>query len=137
MQPDNVCLNKAAIIERCIRRMHQEYKSDPTLADYTHLDALILNIERACQAAIDLAMHVVAAEHLGVPQSSADSFKLLKQANKLDDNLAAHLIGMTGFRNIVIHQYQDLELDVIHYIMKDGIKDLVSFCKVLELKINP
>ncbi len=117
-------------------RMHQEYKADITLVDYTHLDALLLNIERACQAAIDLAMHIVAVEHLGVPQSSADSFKLLRQADKLDDDLVLRLIGMTGFRNIVIHQYQDLELDLIHHIMKEGIKDLVLFCKALGMKIN-
>ncbi len=73
MQPDNVGLNKASIIEKCIRRMHEEYNADITLSNCTHLDALILNIERACQAAIDLAMHVVATEHLGVPQSRANA----------------------------------------------------------------
>lgn len=49
--PENISLNKAAIIERCIRRMQQEYAADKTLSDPTHFDALILNIERACQAA--------------------------------------------------------------------------------------
>jgi hypothetical protein len=40
-------MNKAAIMERCIRRMREEYAADPTLANHTHLDALTLNIERA------------------------------------------------------------------------------------------
>ena len=54
-QPDSVSLNKAAIIERAIRRMHEEYRANPTLDNYTHIDAMTLNVERACQAAIDLA----------------------------------------------------------------------------------
>lgn len=137
MQPDNVSLNKAAIIERCIIRMRQEYEADTTLTNCTHLDALILNIERACQAAIDLAMHIVAIEHLGVPQSSADSFKLLQQVGKLDNDLSLRLMGMTGFRNIAIHQYQDIEPDIIHYILKDGWKDLVALCTALNLRISP
>ncbi len=137
MQPDNISLNKASIIERCIRRMRQEYEADTTLNNATHLDALILNIERACQAAIDLAMHIVSAEHLGIPQSSAESFKLLQQAGKLDGKLTSRLTGMTGFRNIAIHQYQAIEPDVIHYIMKEGWKDLVSLCSALNLRIEP
>ena len=137
MQPDNISLNKAAIIERCIRRMREEYEANTKLSNCTHLDALILNIERACQAAIDLAMHVVSLEHLGIPQSSAGSFKLLQQAGKIDESLALRLSGMTGFRNIAIHQYQDIEPDIIHYIMKDGWQDLVALCTALSLRIEP
>jgi len=135
--PDNVSLNKAAIIERCIRRMREEYEADNSLSNATHLDALILNIERACQAAIDLAMHVVSVEHLGMPQSSAESFKLLQQAGKLDKALASRLSGMTGFRNIAIHQYQDIEPDIIHYIVREGWRDMVALCAALKLQIKP
>jgi uncharacterized protein YutE (UPF0331/DUF86 family) len=134
---DNVGLNKAAIIERCIRRMREEYEADNTLSVPTHLDALVLNIERACQAAIDLAMHIVSKEHLGMPQSSAAAFKLLQKAGKLDGTLAVRLSGMTGFRNIAIHQYQDIDLDIIHWIMAEGWLDLVAFCEALELRIKP
>ena len=53
--PDDILLNKAAIIERCVRRMLEEASACPHLDDFTHVDALTLNIERACQAAIDMA----------------------------------------------------------------------------------
>ena len=137
MPPDNVSLNKAAIIERCIRRMREEYTADKSLTNFTHVDALILNIERACQAAIDLAMHVVSVDHLGMPQSSAESFTLLQQAGKLDKALATRLSNMTGFRNIAIHQYQEIEPAIIHHIMKDGWRDFVALCRALNLEIKP
>ncbi len=136
MPPDSVSLNKAAIMERCLRRMHQEYKADPALENYTHLDALILNIERACQAAIDLAMHTVSESHLGVPQSSAEAFVLLEKANRLEGALAQRMTKMAGFRNVVIHQYQDLDTDVIHHIMQKGWEDFVAFCQALGVKIQ-
>ncbi|GAG97860.1 unnamed protein product [marine sediment metagenome] len=47
---DDVLLNKASIIERCLSRVQQEYKVCPELDSFTHLDAIILNLERACQA---------------------------------------------------------------------------------------
>lgn len=137
MSPDDVSLNKAAIMERCIRRMREEYDADQSLSNPTHLDALVLNIERACQAAIDLAMHVVAKDHLGMPQSSAEAFSLLKAAGRIDDALASRLSGMTGFRNIAIHQYQDIEPDVIHWIVADGWRDLVALCASLGMKLAP
>ncbi len=137
MQPDNISLNKAAIIERSIRRMREEYAADPTLENCTHLDALTLNIERACQAAIDLAMHIVATEHLGVPQSSAEAFTLLQKADKLGKDLAERLSRITAFRNIAIHQYQDIDNSVIHQIMAEGWTDLVTLCVTLGLRIAP
>jgi hypothetical protein len=47
MQPDDVLLNKAAVIERCIRRLREEAQTCPNFDNFTHLDALTLNIERA------------------------------------------------------------------------------------------
>jgi uncharacterized protein YutE (UPF0331/DUF86 family) len=62
IEPDDLCRNKAAIIERSLRRMKEEFAADPELVNYTHIDAMTLNIERACQAAIDLALHLIARE---------------------------------------------------------------------------
>lgn len=136
IQPDDIIWNKAAIIERCIRRIHEEYTADPDLEDYTHLDALTLNIERACQAAIDLAMHVVAKQCLGVPQSSGDTFYLLERAGYISSTLRRSLVAMTGFRNIAINQYQVLDSSVLHYIVQKGYQDLIAFGSALGVKIE-
>jgi uncharacterized protein YutE (UPF0331/DUF86 family) len=95
IKPDDVALNKAAIIERCIKRIHEEYRADPEFEGYTHVDALTLNVERACQACIDLAMHLVATQHLGIPQSSSDAFKLLRQADLISAELENAMRAMT------------------------------------------
>lgn len=103
---DDVLLNKAGIIERCLRRVAEEYRGDPTrLEVFTYQDSIVLNLERACQASIDMAMYVVARDHLGVPQDSADAFRLLAQAGRLDAPLAERLRRMVGFRNVALHEY--------------------------------
>ena len=137
MDVDDIGLNKGAIIERCIRRIRQEYEADTSLGNYTHLDALTLNIERACQAAIDLAMHIVAKRHLGVPQTSADAFSLLHRAGMLDEIIARSMRGMTGFRNVAVHEYQEMDHAVVHWIVKHGVVDLVMFCKNIGITISP
>ncbi len=128
-KPDNVVLNKAAVIERALRRMRQEYEFNPALDNFTHVDAMILNIERACQAAIDLAQHLVAQNHLGIPQSSAELFVLLRKANLLSAETSRAMIAMTGFRNVAIHEYQELEIDILRAIAEKEYKTLISFCR--------
>jgi len=133
--PDDVMFAKAAVIERSLRRVLEIYRADSSLSDLMHLDALTLNVERACQAAIGLAMHVVAVKHLGMPQSQADAFRLLADADTLERNLSERMIGMCGFRNVLVHQYQELEVDILHQVATERWQDLVALCQALGLKI--
>ena len=56
--PTDVILNKAQIIERCLRSVKEEYEDSPVnLQNITKQDSIILNLQRACEAAMDMAMH--------------------------------------------------------------------------------
>lgn len=132
---DDILLNKAAIIERCLKRVAEEHVACPKLDNHTHIDAIVLNLEKACQAAIDMAMHSIAKNHLGIPQSSADAFSILSQSNKITKELANKLKAMVGFRNIAVHEYQGLELGVIKFILNEGKYDLVEFCSQFGVRI--
>lgn len=134
---DDVCLNKAAIIERCLNRVFQEYQSDPELLNWTHIDALVLNLERACQAAIDLAMHLVSRERLGLPQSSVQAFELLQRTGLIQPQTALSLTSMVGFRNIAAHEYRSLDLRIVKSIVQKDWKTFVTFTRELGLKIEP
>jgi uncharacterized protein YutE (UPF0331/DUF86 family) len=79
---NDVVLNKISVIERCKKRIIDVYDQKPeNLKDYTKQDSIILNIQRACEACIDLAMHIVAQERLGLPQTSRDAFDGLTPAH--------------------------------------------------------
>ena len=58
---DDVVLNKAANIERCLQRTLEEYAGDKQnlVANQTKQDAIVLNLQRACETSIDLAMYVI------------------------------------------------------------------------------
>ncbi|MEI6746694.1 MAG: HepT-like ribonuclease domain-containing protein, partial [Methylococcaceae bacterium] len=76
---DDVLINKADTIERCVARVREEYDFNPESfeTNYTRQDAAILNIQRACEAALDMGQHLIRRDTLGVPQSSRDVFDLL------------------------------------------------------------
>lgn len=139
---DDIVLNKAAIIERCLRRIDEEYEGDAANLeeDLTRQDSIILNIQRACEASIDLAMHLVRKFVLGVPQDSRQAFDLLAEAGKLDPLAAEALKRMVGFRNVAVHDYQALNLAIVRSIVEHKLGDLRGFAQqalALELDAKP
>jgi len=134
---DDIIFNKVAIIERCLKRINEEYNGDSTnLRILTKQDSIVLNIQRACEASIDLAMHMVAVKGLGIPQNSRDAFDMLVAHSLLEENLAVRLKAMVGFRNIAVHNYQELNISVIEQIIKSNLRDLLYFAQVTLKNVN-
>jgi uncharacterized protein YutE (UPF0331/DUF86 family) len=130
---DDVLLNKAAAIERAVRRVREEYDGDDRnlRANQTRQDAILLNLQRACESSIDAAMHLVRVHRLGIPQETRDAFVLLEGARLIDPALADRLKKMVGFRNVAIHDYQRLNLDIVQRIVVDHLDDFLAFARVL------
>lgn len=126
---DDVILNKAASTERCIRRIEEEYAgTDRNLVEnQTKQDAIVLNLQRACETAIDFAMYVVSYRKLGVPQDSRDAFVLLQTAGILPADLADRMQRMVGFRNVAVHEYTRLNLDVVRTIITKHLDDFRTY----------
>jgi len=126
----DVVLNKTATIHRCISRILEEYDGDPAnLRHMTKQDSVILNLQRACEACIDLAMHIVAEQNLGLPQTSKEAFDFLLREHVIDDDLCSHLKAMVGFRNIAVHDYQTLQLEIVQAIIDRHLGDFKAFAE--------
>jgi uncharacterized protein YutE (UPF0331/DUF86 family) len=130
---DDIILNKAATIERCVARAREEYAKDPATfgTDHTRQDAAILNIQRACEAALDMGQHLIRRERLGVPQSSRDVMTLLAGAGWIDAALADVLKRMVGFRNIAVHDYQALQLPITVAIITTHLDDFMAYSSAI------
>ena len=130
MVNNDIIINKVATIERCVKRIIDVYNNNPeNLQDYTKQDSIILNIQRACEASIDIAMHVVSEKKLGLPKSSREAFKLLEEANLIETKLVKTLMNMVGFRNIAVHDYQAIELEILKAIIEKHLRDFTAYTK--------
>jgi len=129
---DNVLINKVAIIERCLARIAEEYRGHESELEtnFTRQDSIVLNVQRACEASIDAAMHVVRVRKIGVPQQSRDAFRLLRDAELLPEDLAARMQAMVGFRNVAVHNYQDLSMPVLRSILDRRLDDFRDFARL-------
>ncbi|MCA3173992.1 MAG: DUF86 domain-containing protein [Burkholderiales bacterium] len=133
---DDVLLNKAAVIERCVARAREEYATNPAsfATNYTRQDAAILNIQRACEAALDMGQHLIRRDRLGVPQSARDVFALLAQGGYIDATLADELKRMVGFRNIAVHDYQALQLPITVSIIEKHLDEFLQYSQAVLLR---
>lgn len=125
---DDVLLNKAATVERCVARAREEYAASTDFAnDFTRQDAAVLNIQRACEACLDMGQHLIRRDRLGLPQSARDVFALLAQAGWIDASLQDAMQRMVGFRNIAVHDYQKLLLPILLNVVTTHLDDFLRF----------
>jgi len=127
---DSVLVLKAASIERCLKRIAEDYGNDFAV-DLTKQDAVILNLQRTCQLAIDMAGHIVRVKKMGVPDSFTGSFKLLQKAEIISESLARRMESMIGFRNIAIHEYQELDLEIVEGIINSRLGAFREFTELV------
>ena len=135
---NDVVINKIATIERCLQRINVVYAEvgDNLSTDYTRQDSIVLNLQRACEASIDLANYVNKQKKLGIPQSSRDAFELLFKATLLDEDVCINLKKMVGLRNIAVHDYQELNIEIVTFIIENHLIDFQYFIKAIKLIPN-
>lgn len=126
---DKVLLHKAKVIERCVARAREEHKATQGhfSTDLTRQDAAVLNLQRACEAALDMAQRVISQQGWGIAETSKDLFVVLQRQHVIEVTLAKTLINMVGFRNLAVHDYEELNYDIVESIINKDCTDLLSF----------
>ena len=136
---DDVILNKVAKIERSIKRINEEYigTEKELETNFTKQDSIILNLQRACEATVDLAARLVRLNNLGIPQKTRDVFVFLEEGKMISQDLSNRLQKMLEFRDIAVHDYRALNLEVVKSIIEKKLGDFLEFTKlVLEKHSN-
>ncbi len=129
----DLLINKTATLEHAVRRAEEEYSKNSTSFDndQTRIDAAILNIERACEAALDIANHLIRSRKLGMPQSPQEAFELLEQASLIPSDLAEKMKEITDFCHLAIHDDQAIRPSMVISIIEKRLNDLLTFSKTL------
>ncbi len=130
---DNIIINKSETISRCVLRVHEDYLASKGnfLKDYTRQDAIILNLQRAIQAATDLASHVVRKKNLSVPKEYKDLFLTLHEANIISKAVQDKMINMVGFRNVAVHEYTKLDMNIVVSVIEKHLGDFEQFIQAI------
>jgi uncharacterized protein YutE (UPF0331/DUF86 family) len=129
-----VLAERALAIQRHLSRVAEKLpaSAEELVASPDATDAVILHLWQATQLTIDLAVAACVAHAAGTPQSYADAFRRLQSAAVIDGALADRLVGAAGFRNVVAHAYERLDLARVHRAAVSGPADLLALVAALD-----
>jgi len=132
MVDQDIVFAKTDSIQRCLGRIKKVTRLDPeTLSDIDVQDIVVLNLQRAIQASIDLAAHIVADESWGIPRELRENFDILNSHGIISDGHATRLRKMVGFRNIAVHEYEVINVEILKSILQHHLKDIEEFYTVV------
>lgn len=99
-------------------------------ADEDMQDILARNLELAIQSCIDIAYHLCGA-HGKVPTTAADAFAELAKLELIERGLAQRLQRAAGFRNVLVHEYTEVDWKIVMHVIRTDTRDLAAFGKAV------
>jgi uncharacterized protein YutE (UPF0331/DUF86 family) len=111
-----------ALLRKLRCRSREEFIQDPFV---------IGNVERylqlAIQVVLDISNHIVADNRLGGVEEYRDAIRLLGENGYVEPDLAQRLMPMAGLRNVLVHDYLDVDRDRIYTFVQDRLEDFEAF----------
>ncbi len=121
-------LSKISIIQNCLKMIKNVTQMNASkLDDLVTQDVFVLNVQRAAQAAIDIAHLFIAERGLKLPANYKEAFAILEKASLISRAVSKKMEKMVGFRNIAVHDYRSLDIAILKAILNSHLKDFEEF----------
>ena len=134
MSDQGLVAKKLALIETCVAQLRSLARPEALRTDIREERFVEHTLQVAIQAALDVASHVVSDDRLGEPETNRELFDLLVRAGRIAPELAATLRDMAGFRNVLVHGYQDVDLGVVEDVLRSHLGDLLAFVAAIRAR---
>ena len=124
---------KLESLRRCLRRIETKCPADVAalVVDLDLQDIISLNLSRAVQISVDIGAHLIAGMEASPPDTMGQTFDILAQQGVLSSALAGNLKNAVGFRNIAVHNYESINWNIVHNIVKFHLTDFTEFARVI------
>ena len=122
---------KVDSILRCLNRIDDRIPDSEYdfLRDFDAQDVVILNLTRAVQLSVDIATHILSTTNQPVPSTMAEAFISLERINIISPEIADKMKRSVGYRNVAIHNYDDIDLSITYDIANNHLGDFKEFIK--------
>jgi uncharacterized protein YutE (UPF0331/DUF86 family) len=127
---------RLAVIDTCVADLRRLARVDQLESDVRERRFVEHTLQIAIQAALDVASHIVSDRRLGEPATNRELFFLLERDGWIDPALRGRLADMAGFRNVLVHGYDDVDLVIVRDVLTNHLGDLVRFAACITQKLE-
>lgn len=129
---------KLISLNRCLERikLHTPITVEVLQTDFDAQDIISLNIQRAVQISVDIAAHILTEQLYEQASTMAETFLALSKHGLLDIHLASRLAKAVGFRNIAVHEYDTLDMNILYAIITHKIGCFYEFAEAVLKIVN-
>jgi uncharacterized protein YutE (UPF0331/DUF86 family) len=130
---------KLESLRRCVQRIQEKFPADATelQTNFDLQDIIALNLSRAVQLTVDLGSHIISTMNMPAPETMGQTFEILAQQKVLPTNVADQLKKSVGFRNIAVHNYEAINWQIVHSIVREHLQDFTEFAKAVSNWVTP
>ncbi|CAN5227554.1 hypothetical protein BH20GEM2_BH20GEM2_05440 [soil metagenome] len=136
MTDPELVAKKLSRIETCVRELRTLARPEKLAAEVKEQRFIEHTLQLAVQAALDVASHIVSDERLGEPRTNRELFSLLERNGWIDSTLADSLRRMAGFRNVLVHGYDEVDLDIVREVLTERLDELLMFADTIRRRLT-
>lgn len=96
-------------------------------------DIVLLNLQAAIQGCIDISSHIISDNDWGVPGSLAGLFDILAEKKVISEEMKKIMRQMVGFRNLIVHEYAEMDMDKVYSVFTNRLVDFNNFLKEISI----
>ena len=136
MTDPDLLAKKLAFVETCVADLRRLANVDAIRADVKEQRFVAYTLQIAVQAALDAASHIVSSERLGEPATNRALFETLERHGWMPSGLVGTMRDVAGFRNVVVHGYQEVDPRVLEDVLVNRLDDLLAFCDGVRARLD-
>ena len=136
MTDRDLIAKKLALVETCVRELRELSRPSLIPTDKVQQRFAEHTLQIAIQAILDVASHIVSDERLGEPRANRELVDLLERHRWLTSDLAATIRRMVGFRNVLVHGYEIVDVAVVQEIVEHRLHDLLQFALAIRARLT-
>lgn len=127
---------KIESLRKCITRVEQRCPAtlEELITDLDAQDVLVLNLTRSVQLCVDISMHILSTLNRPIPDTMGQAFTELAAASVIDKELADDMCKAVGFRNIAVHNYEEINWAIVFAIARNKLDNFKQFVTQIDIK---
>ncbi len=135
MVSPEVVQKRLRLLEGYLKKLNKVRDStnlDTFLADSDLQDIVERNLHQAIESVLDIGQHIIASSGWKPADEYADVFAILQRNGVISQTFLTRLAGMAGFRNLLVHEYAEIDHRQVFDVLQNHLQDLIELARAYQ-----